>query len=178
MKFDFSKKVKIGNYELSYLTLIVCIILIFMVIRSFLSHSSTPSPTAETFEDSKNAYIDEVEPADPSLENGENARESFTAEEIHAINFNTEWCGYSRQFVPVWTEFSSQCASIGVTAHDAKCDSEDTEMKGLCEHYKDKIPGFPTVLFVKGNVLSGEVIEYNGPRSVDGLMAFCQQLSL
>lgn len=77
-------------------------------------------------------------------------------------NFNTEWCGYSKQFQPIWNTFANSIkGKDNTTAVDVKCD--DDKNKEICNKYD--IEGYPTVLIVKGN----KIEKYSGPRTVDGL---------
>lgn len=80
---------------------------------------------------------------------------------IKVYNFNTLWCGYSRQFQPNWDKFADMNDDSDVEIVDVKCDNETN--KELCGKYS--IPGFPTVLFVKGD----KIAEYSGDRSVEDL---------
>jgi len=80
-------------------------------------------------------------------------------------NFNTEWCGFSKMFQPVWNTFSNSLKeSDGVVAIDVKCDNDSNAE--LCSRYN--IEGYPSVVVVND---SG-VEMYNGPRTVDGLKTF------
>jgi thioredoxin domain-containing protein 5 len=81
------------------------------------------------------------------------------------FNFNTSWCGYSVRFQPIWDQFSNQVNDPSVEVLDVKCDSD--ENAELCKKYD--VPGYPSVLKVNP---SGEVINYNGPRTVEGLLDF------
>lgn len=80
---------------------------------------------------------------------------------IKVYNFNTLWCGYSRQFQPNWDKFADINDDSEVEIKDVKCDNQTN--KELCGKYS--IPGFPTVLFVKGD----KIAEYSGDRSVEDL---------
>lgn len=98
-----------------------------------------------------------------------NVASSEPQNNIKIMNFNTEWCGYSKQFQPMWDEFSKEANQMqGVEAVDVKCDVD--ENKQMCKDYD--IPGFPSVIFEK----NGEKIEYNGLRSRDGLMEKLNEL--
>lgn len=80
-------------------------------------------------------------------------------------NFNTEWCGFSKMFQPVWNTFSNSLKeSDNVVAIDVKCDNDSNAE--LCSRYN--IEGYPTVLVVN----ESEVEMYNGPRTVEGLKTF------
>lgn len=80
-------------------------------------------------------------------------------------NFNTEWCGFSKMFQPVWNTFSNSLKeSDNVVAIDVKCDNDSNAE--LCSRYN--IEGYPTVLVVN----EPDVEMYNGPRTVEGLKTF------
>jgi len=98
-----------------------------------------------------------------------NVASSEPQNNIKIMNFNTEWCGYSKQFQPIWDKFSKEANQMNnVEAVDVKCDVDKN--KQMCQDYD--IPGFPSVIFEK----NGEKIEYDGPRSRDGLMAKLNEL--
>jgi thiol-disulfide isomerase/thioredoxin len=80
-------------------------------------------------------------------------------------NFNTEWCGFSKMFQPVWNTFSNSLKeSQNVVAIDVKCDNDSNAE--LCSRYN--IEGYPSVVVVND---SGVEL-YNGPRTVEGLKTF------
>jgi len=91
----------------------------------------------------------------------------FKDNEKTIYNFNTAWCGYSVRFQPVWDEFSKIVANTNVNAIDVKC--EKPENKELCNKYK--VPGYPSVVLVT----SDDVINYEGPRTVEALLAFANK---
>ena len=74
---------------------------------------------------------------------------------LKIFNFNTEWCGYSKKFQPIWNDFSDNVKdNMNIKAIDVKCDNDQN--KDLCNKYN--IKGFPTVIIVKNN----EPHEYSG----------------
>ena len=82
------------------------------------------------------------------------------------INYNTEWCGYSKQFQPIWDKFTSEMKTKHpeIEVVDMKCDKAENEVK--C-----KIPevhGFPTVVLFDGD--NKKV--FNDDRTVEKLLAF------
>jgi thiol-disulfide isomerase/thioredoxin len=101
----------------------------------------------------------------PIMENkfGNNAPVNNNKTKI--FNFNTSWCGYSVRFQPIWDQFTQQVVDANVEVIDVKCDNDDNAE--LCKKYD--VPGYPSVLKVKP---SGEVINYDGPRTVEGLLDF------
>ena len=99
-----------------------------------------------------------------SENNSDNITETSENPEIpvrtKAYNFNTTWCGFSRQFQPTWEEFNQANNDSDVDIIDVKCDDESNkDSKKLCQQYP--VRGYPTVLFVKGE----NVAEYSGDRS-------------
>jgi len=79
-------------------------------------------------------------------------------------NFNTSWCGYSVRFQPVWDKFADSFNDPNIDVIDVKCDDDNN--KDLCQKYD--IPGYPSVV----KVTSNKVIDYEGPRTVEGLINF------
>jgi thiol-disulfide isomerase/thioredoxin len=82
---------------------------------------------------------------------------------VTIYNFNTEWCGYSKKFQPIWDDFATTMKNTSINVVDVKCDDEKN--KDLCNKYEVK--GYPSVIIDK----NGSIQEYNGPRTVDGLRA-------
>jgi len=81
-----------------------------------------------------------------------------------AYNFNTSWCGFSRQFQPTWDKLNEDNNDSDIDIIDVKCDDENNEdSKKLCQKYP--VRGYPTVLFVKGD----NIVEYSGDRTLKDL---------
>tara|TARA_B110000908_G_C10151928_1_gene401741 strand:- start:566 stop:1006 length:441 start_codon:yes stop_codon:yes gene_type:complete len=85
---------------------------------------------------------------------------------IKVYNFNTVWCGISRDFQSNWDKFVKDTNESDIDLIDVKCD--DKKNKKLCEKYN--IPGYPTVLFVKGSKIG----EYAGDRTPSDLTTTLQ----
>jgi thiol-disulfide isomerase/thioredoxin len=81
------------------------------------------------------------------------------------FNFNTSWCGYSVRFQPIWNQFTDKVVDPNVEVLDVKCDLD--ENSELCKKYD--VPGYPSILKVTP---SGKIVNYEGPRTVDGLLDF------
>jgi len=79
-------------------------------------------------------------------------------------NFNTSWCSYSVKFQPIWDKFSKIVENTNINTFDVKCDNSDNEE--LCNKYK--ISGYPSIVIVDND----NVINYNGPRTVEDLISF------
>jgi len=89
--------------------------------------------------------------------------DNFTnMDNINIYNFSSTTCGYCKQFQPTWDEFTKSIKDYkNINTLDIKCDKKENQE--LCNKYN--IPGYPTVIIEKNNT----IIEYNGPRTVDGL---------
>jgi thiol-disulfide isomerase/thioredoxin len=80
---------------------------------------------------------------------------------LKIYNFNTSWCGYSKDFQPIWDKFQKKNQNnSNVKIMDVKCDDDTQE---LCKQYD--IPGYPSVIFHKGN----EIVDYQGERTIEGM---------
>ena len=83
---------------------------------------------------------------------------------IIIYNFNTDWCGYSKKFEPIWNDFVLSLSDNElnkIQPINVKCDIE--ENKDLCNKYD--IPGYPFVMIIDND----HIIPYSGPRTVEGL---------
>jgi len=80
------------------------------------------------------------------------------------MNFNTDWCYYSKKFQPIWDEFTQKMKGKNIVVKDVKCDVSENEP--ICAKYD--IEGFPTVKLIKNN----KAYEYNGRRTVSDLTNF------
>jgi len=77
---------------------------------------------------------------------------------IKFMNFNTRWCGYSKQFQPEWDAFHLALKNHNdIQVLDVKCDDKDNEK--ICE--TSGIAGFPTVIID----VNGTKIPYEGERT-------------
>ena len=84
------------------------------------------------------------------------------------MNFNTEWCYYSKKFQPIWDNFSKKMKNKrNLVIKDIKCDNPSNEK--ICGKYD--IEGFPTVKLIKNN----KIYDFNGDRSVNSLVSFVNE---
>lgn len=102
------------------------------------------------------------------------AKESFadSSKEIKIYNFNTNWCGYSKQFQNTWDNFMKMTGPntkhSNVIAKDIKCDNSSND--SMCQEYN--VPGYPYVIAE----INGKRIPYQGERTIDGLVSFVTNL--
>ena len=79
-------------------------------------------------------------------------------------NFNTTWCGHSKNFEPTWNKFSDSLKQYeNVKAIDVKCDLN--ENIDFCSKFN--VQTVPTIIVSRNN----ELTPYNGPRTLEGLMS-------
>lgn len=81
------------------------------------------------------------------------------------VLYYTEWCGWSKKFLPEWNELESSNEIKNVTLRKVECEKNpDNKCKS--------IEGFPTIILYK----SGKEIEFNShPRTKDGVLAFLKE---
>lgn len=87
--------------------------------------------------------------------------------QIAIMNFNTDWCFYSKKFQPIWNQFTEKMKGKNILVKDVKCDVSSNE--DICQKYK--VEGFPTVKLIKDK----KVYEFNGRRTVDDLSNFVRE---
>ena len=93
-----------------------------------------------------------------------NTNKTDTNNKIIIYNFNTEWCGYSKKFEPIWNDFVLSLSNDElnkINPINVKCDNESN--KELCNKYD--IPGYPFVMIIDND----HIIPYSGSRTVEGL---------
>ena len=105
---------------------------------------------------------------------GEQMNLDMTIDDINNMEngvalFYADWCGHCKRFKPLYEEFAQQASGkFQVAQIDfAKARKNDRENgTSKCEKFASSVKGYPTVLFIKG----GAAEEYNGERSIEGLM--------
>ena len=82
--------------------------------------------------------------------------------------FYAEWCGYCKQFAPIWKIFKEKIIAnkSNYNADIEIIDVEESKCNDLCTKYN--INGFPTVIFH----IDDNIINYTGGRNVESLELF------
>ena len=83
------------------------------------------------------------------------------------INYWAEWCGYSRQFNPIWNDFKKSAATKYPNLQIADYDVGNDD-KRIAVSKKAGVTGYPTVVFF----YNGNRYSQGGVRSVDKLNEF------
>lgn len=98
------------------------------------------------------------------LKKNESFKSLNEQKKLKVINFNTTWCGYSKNFAPMWDTLTDTNINSNVEFVDIKCD--DPKNNNICQSNKYQVSGFPQIMFedYKGNILS-----YNGPRTIENI---------
>ena len=102
--------------------------------------------------------------------------ETFTNKDIKVTNYNTSWCGYSKQFQPEWNDFSNSVNSVNypnIDAVEVKCDKDDAN-KLICDN--NNVKGYPWIVIDINN--GTDVKNYNGPRTKDALLKYINDLKI
>jgi thioredoxin-like negative regulator of GroEL len=142
--------------------LVGIVIVILLVLFLYYNNTSYTNNAPSNHEPYSNQSAD-------TNNGGENEQQHpMTNDRAHQDNstklmlFYTDWCGYSRQFLPVWEEckktFAVKYPNLNIV--DVECSNNDARCQG--------VQGFPTVKFYK----DGHAEEFSGPRTVQGIEQF------
>jgi hypothetical protein len=74
------------------------------------------------------------------------------------------WCGYSRQFLPIWEQVKSvisNTSDLNTTCEQYDCEAQKQSCQG--------INGFPSIILIKPD---GTKIQYQNERSPEAILAF------
>jgi thiol-disulfide isomerase/thioredoxin len=104
------------------------------------------------------------------LSNNKSSRkkESFAQNAPKIINYNTTWCGHSKNLQPVWDVVIEHFSGKAVDIIDLKCDNEQNA--ATCK--AANVPGFPTIMGIVG----GKKHEYNGDRSLKSIVQWINNI--
>ena len=91
-------------------------------------------------------------------------QEQFSQDQPELILYYTEWCGYSRSFLPVWEELVKQ-NKANVKLTKLRCEGGDAR---TCS--ERGVNGYPTVILYKGQ----QEIPFDDDRTVANLHKFLQ----
>lgn len=80
------------------------------------------------------------------------------------ILYYTEWCGFSRQFLPVWDDLEKDIKNTDINIDLIKIDCEKNKDKCI----NNNIRGYPTVVLE----VNGKKIEYKSMRNVESIKKF------
>ena len=79
--------------------------------------------------------------------------------------YYTDWCGWSRKFLPEWEQFAKYTVDnkLNLTLEKINCEKDSDKCSG--------IPHFPCVVITRANGEKG-MMEDKYPRTTDGLIRF------
>jgi thiol-disulfide isomerase/thioredoxin len=89
-------------------------------------------------------------------------------ENYRLYNFYTNWCGYSRSFMPVWKQIETYYDNSPVSVYTL--DADDAANKQLASKWN--IDGYPTVILETPNGIT----KYSGPRDLQSITNFVNQM--
>jgi hypothetical protein len=93
------------------------------------------------------------------------SKENFASDNNITLKlYYTNWCGWSKKFLPIWDELTKKVKNINMTKIDCE------KNKDMC----DGVPGFPYLVLEKKQ---DDKITYKGDRTVDGLLGFLEKHS-
>jgi thiol-disulfide isomerase/thioredoxin len=76
------------------------------------------------------------------------------------VLYKADWCGHCNRFKPAWEQLKKQNINVSFVEYDADKDRKVIE--------KHNINGYPTIHYK----IKGGTYEYNGERTVEGLINF------
>ena len=104
--------------------------------------------------------------------NYSNQTDNFAnVDKVKVLNFNTEWCKWSKKFQPEWDDFSVMSKNVkdmNIEAVDVKCDDDKNDK--MCREYD--IPGFPSVVIEK----NGKKMLYEGEMTSKALVEYVKKI--
>lgn len=96
-------------------------------------------------------------------------QENFDSAKHKIALYYTNWCGYSKMFLPEWEKFEEYVANNNNYISIEKIDCEKNQ--GMCS----KVNGFPTVILYDANGKQHIMEKY--PRTKQGLIDFVKDIS-
>lgn len=85
--------------------------------------------------------------------------------------YYADWCGYSRQFLPIWKKLKTEILSSNLKDKINLVEYECDNQKEICQ--QNGIRGYPTVILHKEN---GEKVEYQGQRETKEIIDFVKKM--
>lgn len=155
------------NNVLNIVILIGIIIVITLIIKNYIKVNQIASINCEC--NNKNNINESIkEHIDPESIN-QNISNSIPEGKTQLVLYYTEWCGYSKQFLPEWKKIKEEITNSNlnniITLMEYDCD----KTKNIC--MDNNINGYPTLIFHKAN---GQKVNYpdNMQRNAQSVISF------
>lgn len=159
---DFSAKSKLS---ISIIIILVVFLIILYICGTILS--KTNNKVSECNCEIKKPIIQEqtVQEKDVKIEREIKEDKIVKVRKNRLCLYYADWCGYSRQFLPIWKNLKSEILSSNlkqkVVLEEYECDKDKEKCNGVGE--------YPTVILHKEN---GENKEYQGQREKNEILGF------
>ena len=140
---------------------VILLLIIYWKVNQIYALLQTYSKQAELFCNSKTKQQTQERPSEQIKFSSPNNKNKL-------ILYYADWCGYSKQFKPIWDQFTKN-TKLDINTEIVNCDTN----KDLCETVN--IRGFPTIILHKKD---GKKIEYSGNRTIEDLEKFVGQNSV
>lgn len=127
-----------------YIAIILVLLILYIAVKNY---NNTPS--SETKIMIQSATNPETIVTAPSIEKFANSTPTLKL-------YYTNWCGWSKKFLPTWDELTKNVKDVAFEKIDCE--------KQKCEN----VPGFPFIVLEK----NGKKINYNGNRTYDDVLKF------
>ena len=82
--------------------------------------------------------------------------------------FYAPWCGHCKKLLPEYEKAANKLKENNPKLVLAKMDATENEIESV------EITGFPTIKFYPGNKKDKKPMDYNGERTMDGIIKYLQ----
>ena len=82
--------------------------------------------------------------------------------------FYAPWCGHCKKLLPEYEKAANKLKEKNPNVILAKMDATENEVEGV------EVTGFPTIKFYPGNKKDKRPMDYNGERTMDGIIKYLQ----
>jgi hypothetical protein len=162
---DLSNKSKLS---ISIIAILIVLLIILYICNNILNKNT---PTSDcNCEVKKNEIL--VQKPYENIEKKIEKVDPDTNNKDRLCLYYADWCGYSRQFLPVWEKLKTAILSSNLKNEVVVAEFECDKDKEMCQKNREIIPGYPTVVLHK---LDGKNIPYEGQREVEAIMKFIKK---
>ena len=152
------RKISKVNFKLKHMELfLIALVLVIGVIILVVIHRHTS--TTNVANNANNTNVNANDNVANNVNANVNVTTNVTSQDRKLILFYAEWCGASRQFLPVWDEIEE---IVGIQTQRVNVDENQEMAKEYGIQY------LPTLYLVSGN----NRVKYDGPRTKNNIVKF------
>jgi hypothetical protein len=165
---DLSNKSKLS---ISIIAILIVLLIILYICNNILNKNKDSSSSDCNCEVKKQLIVQN--PSEIMIQNIKNIEPHTNVNNKDRLClYYADWCGYSRQFLPVWEKLKTAIVSSNLKDKVVVAEFECDKDKEMCQKNKEIIPGYPTVVLHKSD---GKNIPYEGQREVEAIINFMKR---